>query len=111
MIVSLRDTLSAVVEILSRARAAAKGIEWQAKFLAVFPPLVLIMVGLTTPQAGEMYARNPLYLFPVLIGSALSYWLSMNMVRNGLSIESSMGLQTEGSIPVEKMGAIEVTSV
>jgi hypothetical protein len=50
-------------------------------------------------------------LFPVLIGSALSYWLSMNMVRNGLSIESSMGLQTEGSIPVEKMGAIEVTSV
>src|SRR5574338_1223542 len=107
MIKSLRDTLSAVVEILSRARAAAKGIEWQAKFLAVFPPLVLIMVGLTTPQAGEMYAQNPLYLFRVLIGSGVSYWLSMNMVRNGLSIESSMGLQSEGSIPVEKMGSIE----
>ena len=107
MIVSLRDTLAAVVEILSRARAAAKGIEWQAKFLAVFPPLVLIMVGLTTPEAGKIYAQNPLYLFPVLIGSAVSYWLSMNMVRNGLSIESSMGLQSEGSIPVEKMGQIE----
>jgi hypothetical protein len=107
MIVSLRDTLAAVVEILSRARAAAKGIEWQAKFLAVFPPLVLIMVGLTTPEAGKIYAQNPLYLFPVLIGSGVSYWLSMNMVRNGLSIESSMGLQSEGSIPVEKMGSIE----
>jgi len=43
---------------------------------------------------------------PVLIGSALSYWLSMRMVRNGLSIEASMGLQSEGSIAIEKMGAI-----
>ena len=33
--------------------------------------------------------------------------LSMRMVRNGLSIEASMGLQSEGSIPVEKMGQIE----
>jgi len=95
------------VGILSRAGAAAKDIEWQAKFLAVFPPLVLIMVGLTTPEAGKIYAQNPLYLFPVLIGSGTSYWLSMNMVRNGLSIESSMGLQSEGSIPKEKMGSIE----
>jgi hypothetical protein len=43
---------------------------------------------------------------PVLLGSALSYWLSMHMVHNGLSIEASMGLQEEGSIPVEKMGSI-----
>lgn len=108
MIKSLRDTLSAVVEILSRARAAAKGIEWQAKFLAVFPPLVLVFVGLTTPEAGQIYARNPLYLLPVLLGSAGSYWLSMRMVRNGLSIEASMGLQSEGTIPVEQMGAIDL---
>lgn len=107
MIVSLRDTLAAVVEILSRARAAAKGIEWQAKFLAVFPPIVLIMVGLTTPEAGKIYAHNPLYLLPVLIGSGVSYWLSMSMVRNGLSIEASMGLQSEGSIPIERMGSID----
>lgn len=106
LIENLRTTLSAVVEILSRARAAAKGIEWQAKFLAVFPPLVLVFIGLTTPEAGRIYARNPLYLMPVLLGSALSYWLSMSMVRNGLSIEASMGLQEEGSIPVEKMGSI-----
>jgi hypothetical protein len=32
--------------------------------------------------------------------------LSMRMVRNGLSIEASMGLQSEGSISIEKMGAI-----
>jgi hypothetical protein len=106
LIENLRTTLSAVVEILSRARAAAKGIEWQAKFLAIFPPLVLVFIGLTTPEAGRIYARNPLYLAPVLLGSALSYWLSMRMVRNGLSIEASMGLQEEGSIPVEKMGTI-----
>jgi hypothetical protein len=30
----------------------------------------------------------------------------MRMVRNGLSIEASMGLQSEGSISIEKMGAI-----
>jgi hypothetical protein len=106
MIQTLRGTLSAVVEILSRARAAAKGIEWQAKFLAVFPPFVLVLIGLTTPEAGKIYARNPLYVMPVLVGSAMSYWLSMRMVRNGLSIEASMGLQSEGSISIEKMGAI-----
>lgn len=106
MIQSLRGTLSAVIEILSRARAAAKGIEWQAKFLAVFPPLVLVLIGLTTPEAGKIYARNPLYVMPVVIGSALSYWLSMRMVRTGLSIEASMGLQSEGSISVEKMGSL-----
>lgn len=108
MIKSLRGTLSAVVEILSRARAAARGIEWQAKFLAVFPPMVLVFVGLTTPEAGQIYARNPLYLLPVLLGSGGSYWLSMRMVRNGLSIEASMGLQSEGTIPVEQMGAIDL---
>jgi hypothetical protein len=108
MIRSLRDTLSAIVEILSRARAAAKGIEWQAKFLAIFPPLVLVFVSLTTREAGQIYARNPLYLLPVLLGSAGSYWLSMRMVRNGLSIEASMGLQSEGMIAAEQMGAIDV---
>jgi hypothetical protein len=30
----------------------------------------------------------------------------MRMVRTGLSIEASMGLQNEGSISIEKMGAI-----
>jgi hypothetical protein len=106
MIQSLRDTLSAVIEILSRARAAAKGIEWQAKFLAVFPPFVLVLIGLTTPEAGKIYAHNPLYVMPVVIGSALSYWLSMRMVRTGLSIEASMGLQSEGSISIDKMGTL-----
>jgi len=106
LIGSLRITLTSVVEILSRARAAAKGIEWQAKFLAVFPPFVLVFVGITTPEAGQLYARNPLYLFPVLMGSALSYWLSMHMVRNGLSMEASMGMGGEGEMSAEQMGAV-----
>jgi hypothetical protein len=106
LIGSLRVTLTSVVEILSRARAAAKGIEWQAKFLAVFPPFVLVFVGITTPEAGQLYARNPLYLFPVLLGSALSYWLSMRMVRNGLSMEASMGMGGEGEMSAEQMGAV-----
>jgi hypothetical protein len=37
LVAALRRTLGAVVEVLSRARAAARGVEWQARFLALFP--------------------------------------------------------------------------
>jgi hypothetical protein len=47
---------------------------------------------------------------PVLIRSALSYWLSMRMVRNGLSIEASMDFRAK-AIPIEKMGAINFSPV
>jgi len=109
LIGSLRSTLSGVIEVLSRARAAAKGVEWQARFLALFPPFVLIAIGIFTPEAGQMYGNNPLLLSPVLLGSGLSYWLSMGMIRNGLSIEASMGLQAgqEGLIKLDRMGRIE----
>lgn len=109
LIANLRATLHGVVEVLSRARAAAKGVEWQARFLALFPPIVLIVISITTPEAGQMYAANPLFLTPVLLGSGLSYWLSTRMIRDGLSIEASMGLQAgqAGMIKLDRMGRIE----
>jgi len=108
LIAALRETLSGVVEILARARAGAKGVEWQARFLAVFPPAVLALIGITTPQAGRLYADNPILLLPVLAGSGLSYWLTMKMIREGLSMEASMGLQSgeRGMLTIDRMGRI-----
>jgi Flp pilus assembly protein TadB len=108
LVASLRKTLGAVVEVLSRARAAAKGVEWQARFLALFPPGVLIVIAMTTPETGALYAANPLLLTPVIIGSGVSYWLSTRMIRNGLSIEASMGLQAggQGEIRLDRLGRV-----
>ncbi len=108
LVASLRKTLGMVVEVLSRARAAAKGMEWQARFLALFPPSVLVVIAITTPETGRLYSANPLLLTPVLLGSGLSYWLSMRMIRNGLSIESSMGLQAggQGEIRLDRLGRV-----
>jgi hypothetical protein len=97
-----------VVEVLSRARAAAKGVEWQARFLALFPPAVLVLIAITTPEVGKLYSGNPLFLSPVILGSGVSYWLSMRMIRNGLSIEASMGLQAgqQGEIRLDRLGRV-----
>jgi len=105
---SLRKTLGTVVEVLSRARAAAKGVEWQARFLALFPPAVLVVIAITTPETGRLYSANPLLLAPVILGSGISYWLSMRMIRNGLSIEASMGLQAggQGEIRLDRLGRV-----
>ena len=106
LVAKLRTTLSDVVQILGRARAAAKGIAWQASFLAIFPPGVLVVMSIVTPEAGRMYAAQPWYLLPVIVGSSLSYWFSMRSIQNGLSIESSMGLQAgqQGMIKLDRMG-------
>jgi Flp pilus assembly protein TadB len=108
LVAALRRTLGAVVEVLSRARAAAKGVEWQARFLALFPPAVLVVIAITTPDTGALYSANPLLLTPVIIGSGLSYWLSTRMIRNGLSIEASMGLQAggQGEIRLDRLGRV-----
>ena len=108
LVASLRRTLGTVVEVLSRARAAARGVEWQARFLALFPPAVLVVIAITTPQTGALYSANPLLLLPVILGSGISYWLSMRMIRNGLSIEASMGLQGggQGEIHLDRMGRV-----
>ncbi len=108
LIAALRGTLSDVVEILSRARAAARGIEWQSRFLALFPPAVAVTITLIIPSMGRMYAANPVFLLPVLLGSGLSYTLSMRMIQEGLSIEASMGLLSrgEGEIRLDRLGRV-----
>lgn len=105
---SLRTTLTDVVEVLSRARSAAKGVEWQARFLAIFPPLVLVVIGLTTPEVGQIYAVSPALLLPVLAGSGVSFFLSMQMIRTGLSMDHSLGLQggQDGLIQVDQLGKL-----
>ena len=108
LIGTLRITLNSVIEVLSRSRAAAKGVEWQARFLALFPPLVMVVIALMTPDAGQMYANNPILLLPILIGSGLSYYFSMRMIRDGLSMEASLGMQTGevGMIRKDRMGNV-----
>ncbi|HUF37163.1 MAG TPA: hypothetical protein VMN57_01460 [Anaerolineales bacterium] len=108
LVAALRGTLSGVVEILSRARSAAKGVEWQARFLAVFPPSVLVAIAATTPETGRLYAADPALLLPVLLGSGVSYLLSMRMIRKGLSMDASLGLGngTEGLIRFDRMGKV-----
>jgi hypothetical protein len=108
LIAALRGTLSDVVEILARARAAARGIEWQARFLALFPPVVAVAITLIIPSMGRIYAANPIFLLPMLLGSGLSYLLSMRMIQAGLSIEASMGLLSkgEGEIRLDRLGRV-----
>ena len=103
---SLRRTLGAVIEVLSRARSAAAGITWQARFLALFPPGIMVLNAIATPEMGQIYAASPWLLLPVILGSGLSYMLSMRMIRAGLSIEASMGLQAggQGEIRLDRMG-------
>jgi hypothetical protein len=108
LVAALRGTLSDIVEILSRARAAARGVEWQARFLALFPPAVAVMITLIIPSMGSVYAASPIFLLPVLLGSGLSYTLSMRMIQDGLSIEASMGLLSrgEGEIRLDRLGRV-----
>jgi hypothetical protein len=108
LIAALRGTLSDVVGILSRARAAARGIEWQARFLALFPPTVAVAITLIIPPIGRIYAANSVFLLPVLLGSGLSYILSMRMIQAGLSIEASLGLLSrgEGEIRLDRLGRV-----
>src|SRR5581483_8653967 len=75
---------------------------------ALFPPAVLVLIAITTPEVGKLYSGNPLFLSPVIIGSGVSYWLSMRMIRNGLSIEASMGLQAggQGEIRLDRLGRV-----
>ena len=57
---------------------------------------------------GALYAGQPLLIVPVLLGSGLSYLLSRRMIRQGLSIEASMGLQTgaQGELRLDRMGRV-----
>ena len=108
LVAALRGTLSDIVEILARARAAARGIEWQARFLALFPPTVAVAITFIIPAMVQVYAASPVFLLPVLLGSGLSYILSMRMIQEGLSVEASMGLLSkgEGEIRLDRLGRV-----
>jgi hypothetical protein len=108
LVAALRKTLASIVEVLARARAAARGVEWQARFLALFPPGVLVAIALVTPDMGELYAAQPLLIGPVLLGSGLSYLLSRRMIRRGLSLEASLGLNAgaQGEIQLDRLGRV-----
>ncbi len=108
LVAALRGMLSDIVEILARARAAARGIEWQARFLALFPPTVAVAITFIIPSMGQVYAASPVFLLPVLLGSGLSYILSMRMIQEGLSVEASMGLLSkgEGEIRLDRLGRV-----
>lgn len=102
---SLHRTLVEVIQVLTRARAEARGIEWQAKFLALEPPLVLALIRLIAPEIGNAWT-NPIFILPVLLGSSISYLLSTRQIRAGLSMEASIGLTQggEGEIPTDRFG-------
>ena len=104
ILTEIRDALRRQIKILAEGRAEAKGIEWQAKFLALFPPGVILFIRLTS-EMGNTWA-NPVYIAPTLIGAALSYWLTMRLVRSRLSLEASMGLLPagRGEIPIDRFG-------
>lgn len=92
------------VRILSHGRAEAKGIEWQAKFLALWPPFVMLFIRFTSGM-GNTWA-NPVYILPLFLGAGLSYYLTMRMVRSRLSLEASLGLLPagQGEIPTDRFG-------
>jgi hypothetical protein len=98
MLKNLSETLTGIIDILQRARSQAKGIEWQAKFLALFPPALVLLVSISTPEAGKIYASSPLFLLPVLLGSGASYWLTTNTINKGLSLEASLGVQNQAKM-------------
>ena len=100
MLKNLGETMSGIIEILERARSQAKGVEWQAKFLAIFPPALVLMVSLISPELARTYASYPLFLLPVLLGSGLSYYLTTSTINKGLSLEASMGVQN--SVELDK---------
>ena len=108
LVKALRKTLTSVIEVLSRARAVARGIEWQIKFLTLFPPGVLVLMAVVTPETGDIYAAAPWLVLPALLGAATSYVLSTRMIQNGLSIETSLGLQggEEVEIEFDRMGRV-----
>lgn len=108
MLANLSETLTGILDILGRARAASKGAEWQAKFLALFPPAIIAMTAIMTPEAGRIYSATPIYLLPVLLGSGVSYILTTRMIRKGLSLEASLGVQTPAPLDVADRGGVEI---
>lgn len=101
---AVRRAMAEVMEILSRARAEARGLEIQAKALGMGPPAIVLFLIAAAGMAG--YWSNSLYLFPVFVGSILAYTLMTRQIRTGLSPEASVGLMAgeAGEIPRDRFG-------
>jgi hypothetical protein len=101
---AVRRAMAEVMEILSRARAEARGLEIQAKALGIGPIAIVIFLIAAAGMAG--YWSNPLYLLPVFAGSLLAYALMTRQIRVGLSPDSSVGLDPAGGgeIPRDRFG-------
>jgi Flp pilus assembly protein TadB len=86
---TLRGLLTGLLTVLGRARAEARGIEWQARFLALWPPGVVAFLVIT----GLGLGGGPLVALPVLLGSGLSYLLTTRQLRRDLSVEVALGVR------------------
>lgn len=104
VVAAVRRTMSGVLQVIGQARAEARGIEWQARFLAIGP--VALLLGLYILGGMAEFWRNPLYLLPAFLGSVGSYLITMRQIRRGLSAEASVGLLPggQGEIPRDRFG-------
>lgn len=105
---SLRENLAAVVEVLQQAHAEAKGIIWQTKFLAFWPAFVLAATVLMSPEWGLAYRRQPWLILPAILGSLATWYLGMQRVRSGLSVDRAVGIGAagEGEIALDRFGKV-----
>ena len=103
---TLRQSLREVVEILRSAHAEAKGIEWQTRFLAFWPPIVLAAMVLFSAGWALAFREQPYLILPALLGSVLTYVLTMRDLRANLSVDAAVGLSPsgEGEIHLDRMG-------
>ena len=103
---TLRESLREIVEILRSAHAEAKGIEWQTRFLAFWPPIVLAAMVLFSPGWALAFRERPYLVLPALLGSVLTYALTMRDLRANLSVDAAVGLSPggEGEIRLDHMG-------
>lgn len=108
LIDALQGNILDVTDTLQRTHAEAQGIIWQARFLAFWPVLVLAAISLLAPSWALAYRSNPLLILPALLGSALSWVLSMRQIRNGLSVDAAVGIgeHGEGEIHLDRLGKV-----
>lgn len=105
---TLRENIMDVTDTLRRTHAEAQGIVWQTKFLAFWPVIVLALLSLLASTWGAAFRRNPLLILPALIGSGLTWMLSIRQIRNGLSVDAAVGIgeNGEGEIQLDRLGKV-----
>ena len=108
LIAALRTNIQDVIEVLERTRAEAAGVIWESRFLAFWPVVVLAILALMIPDWAAAYRQNPLYLLPALLGSWLTWALSMRLLRKGLSVDAAVGIgeRGEGEIQLDRLGRV-----